>query len=529
LWLSMSRQMTSATPANDIRNMGMAKYHVLVRNVKNAVMRAISKKGRPARGEEHVSFVPRPERLRQSERADAAGGLDAGGRRRHNSSVTRPPTWRNATMSSTTALQDGRATDWRVRLDVITSTMREMSRQTDPMEMRKAYGRRMQELRPTDRNVSLSRRGLQSPEFRVTRSTTWDGEINPWTEKDRLPLLSGGVLAELIYADEPRLFDDLEVADDDPAFEYLQGMRSLAAIPMYDGGAALYWVLLMRREPGAFALEEFPDMVWVGNLFGRATHNLVLSGQLKAAFDAVDHELRVVAEIQRSLLPVKPPTIPTLSIAAFYQTSHRAGGDYYDFFPLVDGKWGILIADVSGHGTPAAVLMAVTHSLAHTYPGPASPPGDMLTYVNRHLTRLYTASSDAFVTAFYGVYDPAERSLRYSSAGHNPPRLKRCQDGTLALLDAGRGLPLGLFPDERYGESIQRLVPGDQLVLYTDGVTEAENAAGEQFGLGRLDKVLANCAVGAPHLLNDVLADLEAFTVGRPPADDRTLLVIKVS
>jgi sigma-B regulation protein RsbU (phosphoserine phosphatase) len=173
--------------------------------------------------------------------------------------------------------------------------------------------------------------------------------------------------------------------------------------------------------------------------------------------------------------------------------------------------------------------MAVTHSLAHTYPGPASPPGDMLTYVNRHLTHLYTVSSDAFVTAFYGIYDPADRSLQYASAGHNPPRLKRCSDGTLALLDAASGLPLGLFPDQRYGETLQRLVPGDELVLYTDGVTEAQDGAGEQFGLERLDKVLANCAVGASHLLNDVLVDLEAFTGGRPPADDRTLLVIKVS
>jgi sigma-B regulation protein RsbU (phosphoserine phosphatase) len=432
-------------------------------------------------------------------------------------------------MTAPTQVHDDRVTDWRARLGIITATMRDISRQTDPMEMRRAYGRRMQELRRTDRSVSLSRRGLERPQYRVTRSSTWNEEINPWTEKDRLPLLSGGVLAELMYAEEPRLFDDLEVPGADPASEYLDGMRSLVAIPMFDGGVAVNWVLLMRREPGAFSLEELPELVWTGNLFGRATHNLVLSDQLKAAYDAVDHELKVVADIQRSLLPARPPNIPTLSVAAHYQTSQRAGGDYYDFFPLPDGKWGILIADVSGHGTPAAVLMAVTHSLAHTYPGPASPPGDMLTYVNRHLTRLYTVSSDAFVTAFYGIYDPADRSLRYASAGHNPPRLKRCTDGTLALLDAASGLPLGLFPDERYGEALQRLVPGDELVLYTDGVTEAQDGAGEQFGLERLDKVLANCAVGASHLLNDVLVDLEAFTGGRPSADDRTLLVIKVS
>src|SRR5207249_9646395 len=115
-----------------------------------------------------------------------------------------------------------------------------------------------------------------------------------------------------------------------------------------------------------------PELVWISNLFGRATHNLVLAEQVQSAFEAVDQEMKTIANLQRSLLPSPLPTIPRMGLAAHYQTSQRAGGDYYDFFPLPDGKWGILIADVSGHGTPAAVLMAVTHSIAHTYPGPRS-------------------------------------------------------------------------------------------------------------------------------------------------------------
>jgi sigma-B regulation protein RsbU (phosphoserine phosphatase) len=426
-------------------------------------------------------------------------------------------------------LSDGPAAEWRQRLALVVATMREMSRQTDPMEMRRAYGRRMQALRPTDRSVSLSRRGLSRPHFRVTRSSAWADEIDPWRETDRLPLLAGGLLAEVVYADEPRLFDDLDVPADDPAAEHLAGMRSLVAVPLFDQGEALNWVLMMRREPGAFSPEQLPEMVQVGNLFGRATHNLVLARQLNAAYEAVDQEMKVVADIQRSLLPARPPAIPTLSVAAHYHTSHRAGGDYYDFFPLPDGKWGILIADVSGHGTPAAVLMAVTHSLAHTYPGPPAPPGAMLAYLNRCLTRLYTARSDTFVTAFYGIYDPAGRTLTYASAGHNPPRRKRCRDGSLALLDAARGFPLGVFPGEEYGQATHQFLPGDELVLYTDGVTEATNAAGEQFGLARLDAALERCAEGVEELLQGVLAALEAFTGGRPAADDRTLLVAKVS
>jgi sigma-B regulation protein RsbU (phosphoserine phosphatase) len=236
-----------------------------------------------------------------------------------------------------------------------------------------------------------------------------------------------------------------------------------------------------------------------------------------------------VADIQRSLLPARPPKIPTMGVAAYYQTSHRAGGDYYDFFPLADGKWGLFIADVSGHGTPAAVLMAVTHSLAHSYCGPGDPPGQLLQYVNHHLSMRYTSQSDTFVTAFYGIYNPAERSLIYACAGHNPPRLKRCVDGSLAQLDGVRGLPLGINLLEKYASATYNLVPGDQLVLYTDGITEAHNPAGELYGLGRLDMVLENCSVTASDLLKSVLESVEEFTEGQPSHDDRTLLVAKIS
>jgi sigma-B regulation protein RsbU (phosphoserine phosphatase) len=419
--------------------------------------------------------------------------------------------------------------DWREQMAYVVATMREMSSQTDPVEMGRAYAQRMRTLLPVDGSLGLSRRDLDFPAFRITRSSRWTQPVNPWKEKDRLPLLQSGVLAEWIYGDEPLLLDDFHVPAGDPAFDYLDGFRSLAVIPMYDRGAALNMILLMRREPSAFPAEQFPQMVWMSNLYGRATHNLVLSGELREAYDAVDYDLRVVADIQRRMLPARMPAIPTMGLAAHYQTSRRAGGDYFDFFALPGGRWGLLIADVSGHGTPAAVLMAVLHSLAHTYPGSQERPGLLLEHLNAQLHRLHTARSDMFATAFYAIYDPATRRLEYASAGHNPPRLKRCEDGSLALLDQACGLPLGIVPGEHYADAIHQLVPGDQLVLYTDGITEAYDGRGEQFGLARLDKVLENCAVGAGDLLRAVLGELEAFTGGRAAHDDRTLLVAKIT
>lgn len=415
------------------------------------------------------------------------------------------------------------------RLDFVVETMREMSRHCDPQAMVRAYNARMQQLLPTDRMLSLSRRGLVTPEFRITRYSGWPGEVNPWQERERLPLLRDGLLAELIYADQPRIIDNLRLERNDPAFPYLNEQRSLMAIPNYDNGAAMNMVVMTRRDPAGFDREQFPQWVWLSNLFGQAAHNLVRSQALERAYDEADRELNAVAHIQRSLLPGRVPRVPTLDLAIHYQTSRRAGGDYYDFFPLPEGRLGIFIGDVSGHGTPAAVLMAVTHSLAHTHPGPATPPGEVLARMNRELAERYTAEAGTFVTAFYGVYDPAARTITYASAGHNPPRAKRCPDGSRWSLDGVRSLPLGVSADEVFPEQVQQLRPGDQVVYYTDGVTEAEDPAGRAFGLAGLDRVMAGCADTAPELLRDVLAALESFTAGRPAADDRTLVVAKIS
>jgi sigma-B regulation protein RsbU (phosphoserine phosphatase) len=427
----------------------------------------------------------------------------------------------------TDALEDD-TDQWQARMRFIVETMREMSSQADPQEMVRSYRARLRQVMPADRFLSLSRRDLEHPRVRITRSSTWEHDVNPWQDKENLPIIEGGLLSELIYGDEPRLIEDLNVDPGDPAYEYLAGPRSLMAVPLFDQGVALNMVLLLRNERAAFDPSTFPEWVWLSNLFGRATHNLVLAGELRTAYSMVERELKVVADIQKSLLPRVMPKIPGLGLAAYYQTSQWAGGDYYDFFPLPDGRWGILIADVSGHGTPAAVMMAILHSLAHTLPGPPDPPEKLFHHVNQHFATRYTSEGEAFVTAFYGIFDPARRELTYASAGHNPPRLKRCEDGSVLALDGVGNLPLGLFPDQHYQQATLRLRPGDQIVFYTDGITEARNAAGEMFGAHRLDEALENCHLNAQGLIEAVLATLNEFTGGVPPTDDQTVVVAKV-
>ena len=421
--------------------------------------------------------------------------------------------------------------DWRQRLALITEMMREMSLQDDPQSMIRTYSARMRKIMPSDRWVALSRRDLEPPRFRITRSSTWKEVIDPWKQKDRLPLMEGGLLGELLYGDEPRIIDDITplIRSDDPALEYLEGQRSLMAMPHFDRGIGLNMVVNMSKDPAAFAPEQFPERFWITSLFGRATSNLVLSEELKRAYGIVERELKVVADIQRSLLPKSLPIIPGLQLAAHYQTSQWAGGDYYDCFELPGGRWGFLIADVSGHGTPAAVIMAILHSLAHGHPGHPEPPSALLEHVNQRLSARYTTENEVFVTAFYGIFDPTQGELCYSCAGHNPPQLRRCGQNRVESLEDVGGPPLGLFEDVDYPQATVTIRPGDALVLYTDGLSEAMNPLGEQFGLTRLNEVMARCDLDATELRDEILSAVGRFTEGTPAHDDRTLLVAKLS
>lgn len=416
--------------------------------------------------------------------------------------------------------------DWQTRLREVTDLMRELSRQTDPQEMVRMYRQRMNTILPVDAYVAISRRGLTGPGYKVTRSSKWDPGFDPWKDADRLPVHTTGLLADLIAAGEPAYLPQAEIHPDDPAHEHLGGMGLIVAVPSYDDGRALNMFVMGHRDPGAFDPRDLPDAVWRTNLFGRATGTLVLKRERDLAYEKVDAELRVVADIQRSLLPKELPAIPGLDLAAHYQTSARAGGDYYDVFPLADGKWGFLIADVCGHGTPAAVLMAILHALAHTYPGETAQPADLLVYVNDKLSQHYISDGN-YITAFYAIYDPADMTLTYASAGHNPPRVKRCADGSMYILDRAQSLPLGILPGTRFIQTTKQLVRGDQVILYTDGITEAFNPEGDLYGTQRLDAVLANCGVDAHALIEGVLGSLDEFSRGLPAADDQTLLILK--
>jgi hypothetical protein len=184
----------------------------------------------------------------------------------------------------------------------VVTLLREISCCSDPEAMVQAYARRRNELIPIDRSVALSRRDLQAPFYRITRSDLWQHPVNPWTQKDLLPLLSGGLLGELLYAGEPRIVDAIHIASDDPGAEYFAGMGSLIAIPHFDRGVALNMVLHMRKERNGFDPARFPYFVLLSGLFGRATKELVGATELEAARRALQDQYLAVAGLSDTVL-----------------------------------------------------------------------------------------------------------------------------------------------------------------------------------------------------------------------------------
>lgn len=421
---------------------------------------------------------------------------------------------------------------WQDELAIIDRTMKAISDVTDPERLVEVYWTGIGELVPFNDYVALSRRHVEPPHYLITRSSRFTEHFNPWTQRDRLPKLTGGVLGEIAYANKPVIIEDLpaRVTPEDPAWRFLEGFQTMVAMPQYDGGEGLNVTVMLAPAGRDVDFSRIPMMHWQAGLFGRGTQSLVLRNQLSAALAALDRELQTVGEIQRSLLPAKLPEIPGFELAAHYATSARAGGDYYDFFPLDGGRWGLFIADVSGHGTPAAVFMAITHAIAHAQPGTHVPPAALLDYLNHTLTDSYTRPG-TFVTAYYAVLDPANRRLMYSTAGHNPPLLAR--GAAVISLDRNGGLPLGVAIGEVYGQATVSFERGDMLLLYTDGITEAmapAQRAGERelFGIERLERVLLESRGGsADACIRRICDEVAAFTGNGPPVDDQTLIAIR--
>jgi len=238
----------------------------------------------------------------------------------------------------------------------------------------------------------------------------------------------------------------------------------------------------------------------------------------------LEGQLEVARQVQLELLPASDPKLPSYDISAYNFPTEEVSGDYYDWVRIYDDQIAIMIADVAGKGVPAALLMAFLRASLRAASHIGYAPQFSMSKVNYLLWE--SIERNQFVTAFYGILDATNGTLAYANAGHNPPLLVDA-DGNARFIEQG-GLPLGMFRDTRYYEYYLTLEPGQVLVLYTDGATEAFNARNEEFGPERLVRsVKAARDSSARELISAVQRDVADWTDGQGANDYVTFLVIK--
>jgi sigma-B regulation protein RsbU (phosphoserine phosphatase) len=472
------------------------------------------------------------------------------------------------------------------RLNHLLGLVRDLSSAKTPQEVLQSFGRGMAEIMPPTAFISASCRGLPAGQYKITRMSPagWMenlAEADPWRQWDDLAVREGGLLGELIARGRPSLVRDLAIQDDPVLGGLLAAYDAIVAVPLFDAGQPLNWAFHLRTDPPGFSSEELEEMLLRGNLVGNAVKHVKTAEQLAKANAMIREELERIANIQRSLLPQPIPEVPGLAIAASYKVFDAAGGDLYEVLPLrprrgIDPEceqtasssarasasvgqpqpavrsgrvavgqdlgdhgdtseamaapelWGLLVGDVSGHGPSAAVVMAMLHSIIHAYPGPTHDPGRMLCYANEHLSAKRIEQS--FATAFLAAFTPASRELVYACAGHNPPLLLSGEGPTRCLdrLDAVGSVPLGILSGVSYESARVRLEPGQTLLMYTDGVTEAFSPDEELFGEQRLIEALLNSDGSPQGVIQSVQSALVAHQAGARPMDDQTMLAIQV-
>jgi sigma-B regulation protein RsbU (phosphoserine phosphatase) len=238
----------------------------------------------------------------------------------------------------------------------------------------------------------------------------------------------------------------------------------------------------------------------------------------------LEGQLEVARQVQLELLPPADPNIEGFEISAYNFPTEEVSGDYYDWVRIYDDQIGMVIADVSGKGVPAALLMAFLRASLRAAIHIGYAPHISMAKVNYLLWE--SIERNQFVTAFYGVLDASNKTLAYTNAGHNPPLLLD-KDGSTRFIERG-GLPLGMFRDTRYYEYYLSIEPGQVIVLYTDGVTEAVNKEGEEYGRERLARAVLDAqALSAREMISRLHRDVIDWTQGQGADDDITFFIIK--
>ncbi|HKR10657.1 MAG TPA: SpoIIE family protein phosphatase [Pyrinomonadaceae bacterium] len=337
--------------------------------------------------------------------------------------------------------------------------------------------------------------------------------------------VSRNVLDEVVIRGKSVLTSD---AQHDPRFAsgtmVLQGVRSVLAVPL--GVSDKVFGIIYADSPiaeGRFTEDHLKVLTTLASVAAIRVENARLV-EARLERERLERELALASEIQQRFQPTAPPHVDGYELQGISFPCYEIGGDYYDFIEREDGRLVIALGDVSGKGTAAALLMSSLHAAVHAQSASHDSLVATISAVNRYLADNIPANR--FVTLFYAELDPDSGALSFLNAGHNPPLIVHAA-GTVEQLASG-GLPLGIKPDAEYREGRTQMQPGDVLVIYSDGVTEAVSPTGEEFGPTRLYEVVSrNVEASAAGIRDRIESSLTKFAQGTSAADDITLVIVK--
>ena len=292
---------------------------------------------------------------------------------------------------------------------------------------------------------------------------------------------------------------------------------SEVAIPLHVEGKLIGVFTASHPELDAFSAKQLRLLQALCSYVAVAVHNARRFQQERSERQQMSREANEARKIQEALLPRSSPYIPGFAVTGLSTPAGAVGGDWYDFIPFDDGRWGLVLADVSGKGTAAALLMSATRGILRSL-ATACCPSEVLTKLNELLVNDFP--SGRFVTMVYAILEPATRTLKFSSAGHLRPLL--IENSHAQFLDTERGLPLGIGPGG-YSEAQVQLAPGSRLLFYSDGITEATNPEDDEYGAERLEKHFRRTDASAESILEDV----RTFANGAGLHDDATVILVK--
>lgn len=305
----------------------------------------------------------------------------------------------------------------------------------------------------------------------------------------------------------------------------LLGIRSVLAVPLSVDERDVFGIIYADSPTfeTTFTEEHLDILTTLASVAAIRVENATLLDE-RIQRERMERELELATEIQQRFQPSGPPKMEGYEFQGISFSCYEIGGDYYDFIPQHEGKMLIALGDVSGKGTAAALLMSSLHAAIHAQVAAKSSLEETINSVNRYLAE--NTPANRFVTLFIAELAPATGILRYINAGHNPPLVGHA-DGTIEQLSSG-GFPLGILPAAEFEVGEIALRSGEALVIYSDGVSEANNSREEEFGMERLSSVVKdNLNASAAGIRDKVESALSAFTETAPANDDITLVIVK--